>query len=110
LWSNDATTSAISDLAAGTYSVLVTDSKGCTTTASYTVTQPVSALTASASGTNVSCYGDSSGSATVTASGGTAGYTYLWSNDATTSAISDLAAGTYSVLVTDSKGCTTTAS
>ena len=111
LWSpGGQTTQSISGLAAGTYSVTVTDAKGCTTTASYTVTQPP-VLTATASGTNVSCNGGNNGTATVTPAGGTPGYTYLWTpGGQTTQTISGLAAGTYSVTVTDSKGCTTTAS
>ena len=97
-------------MAAGTYSVTVTDSKGCTTTASYTVTQPA-VLVATASGTNVSCNGGNDGTATVAVTGGTAAYTYLWSpGGQTTQSISGLAIGTYSVTVTDAKGCTAVSS
>jgi hypothetical protein len=110
LWSNGATTASISGLAAGTYSVTVTDTKGCTKTASYIVTEPVAALAASATGTNVNCFGAATGSASVTASGGTSPYTYLWSNGGNTASITGLVAGTYSVTVTDAKGCTKTAS
>src|SRR5690606_13083290 len=46
------------------------------------------------------------GSISVTASGGTEPYTYLWSNGATTQSITDLAAGSYTVTVTDANGCT----
>ena len=111
LWSpGGQTTQSISGLAAGTYTVTVTDSKGCTTTASYTVTQPA-VLVATASGTNVSCFGGNDGTATVSVTGGTAGYTYLWSpGGQTTQSISGLTAGTYSVTVTDSKGCTAVSS
>ena len=109
LWSNGATTGNISNLIAGIYSVTVTDANGCTTTGSYTVTQP-NVLTALVSGTNVSCFGGSNGTASVNANGGTAPYTYLWNNVATTNSISGLVAGTYSVTVTDANGCTTTGS
>ena len=95
-----------SNLAAGTYTVTVTDSKGCTKSCSYTVTQPP-VLVANCSGTNVSCNGGSDGTANVLASGGTTGYTYSWSPSGGTGATaSNLAAGTYTVTVTDSKGCT----
>ncbi len=109
LWSNAATTNSISGLAAGNYTVTVTDANGCARTASYTVTQPT-ALTASAIGTNINCFEGSNGSATVTATGGTTPYTYLWNNAATTNSISGLAAGIYTVTVTDANGCATTAS
>jgi len=109
-WSNGATTASASGLTAGTYSVTVTDAHGCTATASTTVNQPSSAVSANGSVTgNVSCFGGNNGSASVTASGGTAGYSYLWSDGETTSSVSDLAAGTYSVQVTDANGCTATA-
>ena len=109
LWSNGATTQSISGLTAGTYNVTVTDAHGCEATASYTVTQPA-VLVATGSGTNVSCNGGNNGTATVTVTGGTEPYTYLWSNGATTQSISGLVAGTYSVTVTDDHGCTATGS
>jgi hypothetical protein len=55
-------------------------------------------------------YGPASLTVTANAAGGTAPYNYSWSNEATTQSIPVSAAGTYSVTVTDSKGCTTTAS
>jgi SprB repeat len=109
LWSNGATTQSISNLIAGVYTVTVTDGNGCTKTASYQITQP-DALTANATGSNVSCFGGTNGTATVTGDGGTTGYAYLWSNGATTQSISNLIAGVYSVTVTDANGCTATSS
>ncbi|MBK8846376.1 MAG: T9SS type A sorting domain-containing protein [Bacteroidetes bacterium] len=109
VWSNGKTTAANNNLAAGTYTVTVTDANGCTKTCSYTVTQP-SALTATCSGTNVSCNGGTNGSASVTANGGTTPYSYVWSNGKTTAANNNLAAGTYTVTVTDANGCTKTCS
>ncbi|MEI7802162.1 MAG: T9SS type A sorting domain-containing protein, partial [Bacteroidota bacterium] len=98
---------ATSNLGAGTYSYTVTDAKGCTANASATITVPT-AITASASTTPSGC-GVSTGSATVTVGGGTPGYTYLWTpSGKTTQTATALSAGTYSVLVTDTKGCTKT--
>ncbi|MDB5234507.1 MAG: hypothetical protein JWR44_1500 [Hymenobacter sp.] len=109
LWSNGVTTQNLSGLMAGTYSVTVTDAAGCTASAQATVGQ-ATVLTAVASKTDASCYGTSTGSASVAPSGGTAPYTYLWSNGATSQSISGLAAGTYSVVVTDASGCTASCS
>jgi hypothetical protein len=108
LWSNGATTPTISMLSAGTFTVTITDAKGCTASSSYTVTEPA-LLAATASGTNNLCFGAAAGSAEVFPTGGTAPYTYLWSNGATTKRITNLAAGNYIVTITDAKGCTTSA-
>src|SRR4029079_16638813 len=86
---------------AGTYSYTITDDNGCSATQSITVTEP-SALTATCSIlSNVTCNGGSDGSASVSASGGTAPY----SGEGT---FNGLAAGTYTYTVTDAHGCTAT--
>jgi len=108
-WSNSATTEDMTGLTAGTYDVTITDANGCTTTASVTVTEPT-ALTASAIATNVSCNAGNDGTVDLTVTGGTAPYTYAWSNTATTEDLAGLMTGTYDVTVTDANGCTTTAS
>ncbi|MEZ2443390.1 gliding motility-associated C-terminal domain-containing protein [Chitinophaga sp. RCC_12] len=110
LWSpGGATTATATGLIAGTYTCTVTDSNGCVTTTSTTVTQPP-ALSVSATQNNISCNGAADGTAGVTASGGTAPYTYLWSNSATTAAITSLSPGTYTCAVTDANGCDTSVS
>src|SRR6202007_2936336 len=78
-WSSGQTTEDIDSVTAGTYTATVTDANGCQATISQVLTNPA-ALTASITATNVTCAGNSNGSATVTASGGTPNYTYLWSN------------------------------
>ncbi|VVV02359.1 hypothetical protein FVB9532_03658 [Mesonia oceanica] len=114
LWDdNDAqTTATATGLAAGTYTVTITDDNGCTDTASVTITEPVTLTASTTVDANVSCNGESNGQATVSAVGGTAPYTYLWDdNDAqTTATATGLAAGTYNVTITDANLCTTTAS
>ncbi|HQK68828.1 MAG TPA: SprB repeat-containing protein, partial [Bacteroidales bacterium] len=91
---------------AGTYTVRVTDSNGCTAiTNIIEITQP-SALSLSETNVDVLCYGGSTGSINLSVSGGTSPYTYLWSNTATTQDITGLPAGTYSVTVTDANSCT----
>lgn len=90
----------------GTYTVTVTDTIGCTKTGNVTISQPSSALAITLSSTNNLCYGDSTGTATVSVIGGTAPYYYFWSeNSATTSSISGLIAFAYNVTVTDTLGC-----
>lgn len=92
---------------AGPYSVTVTDLSGCTATTPFTITEPNS-ITVIPSQTDVSCYGTSTGSATVTVSGGTPVYSYIWSNGDTTNTISNIPAGTYTVTISDLNICTTT--
>ncbi len=106
------TTATISGLVAGTYIVTVTDANSCSKTATVTITQPALALSLSTAQTNVVCFGGSTGTATVTPSGGTAPYTYSWDSTPvqTTAVATGLSAGTYTVTVTDANSCTNTIS
>ncbi|KUO68439.1 MAG: hypothetical protein APF83_00510 [Lutibacter sp. BRH_c52] len=101
LWSNGGTEDQIGDLTAGIYSVLITDANGCTSNTQYEVTQPTQ-IVLQLTDLSTAC----SNIATVSALGGTGGYTYLWSNGATSAEINAVAAGTYNVIVTDTNGCT----
>ena len=86
-WSPSGGTAATATgLLAAIYTVTVTDANGCTATRNYTVTQPSAINTASGSQTNVSCNGGTNGSASVSPSGGTPGYTYSWSPSGGTAA------------------------
>ena len=102
------TAATATGLAAGTYTVTVVDANFCTTTQSFSITEPTT-LSASGTQTDVSCFGGTNGTATVTAAGGTSPYTYSWApTGGTGSTASGLAAGTYTVTVTDNNLCTTT--
>ncbi|WP_338648448.1 gliding motility-associated C-terminal domain-containing protein [Flavobacterium sp. KS-LB2] len=109
LWSNGATSQDLAAVVAGTYNVTITDANNCTTTASATVTEPANALEASATTTAVLCKGGN-GMVDLSVSGGTAPYTYLWNNGATSQDLAAVVAGTYNVTITDANNCTTTAS
>lgn len=98
-------------LIAGTYSVTVSDTAGCSATGADTILQPSAPLSLSASNVDVLCFGDATGSATVIATGGTAGYNYSWSTapPQNTATASSLLSGNYTVTVTDAHQCTDTA-
>lgn len=102
-------TDTASNLAAGTYTVVVTDANGCTTTHMFTITEPIPLMVDTYSQTNVSCNGGSNGTATVDVIGGNAPYTYQWSPSGGTAATATgLATGTYEVEITDSTANTIT--
>lgn len=107
LWSTGGiTTDAVANLAAGTYSVTVTDSLGCTAEAKAVITEPAPLTVGFASQVNVSCFAGNDASVAANPTGGTANYTYLWNTGATSYNITGLQAGTYSVIITDAKNCT----
>lgn len=105
----------VSSLTAQTYSVLVTaTATGYTATTNVTITQPSAAITLNGSQSNVTTPNGSDGTATVTPSGGTPGYTYDWTPGTPTgdgtNAVTGLTAGNWQVTVTDTKGCIATKS
>ncbi|MBI2967292.1 MAG: gliding motility-associated C-terminal domain-containing protein, partial [Bacteroidetes bacterium] len=93
-------------LCAGTYSVTVTDNKGCSLISSASVTQPVQIGISLVSSGNNNCFGSCTGYAQVNATGGIPAFTYIWSDNQGNSQAINLCAGLYTVTVTDSKGCT----
>ncbi len=96
-------------LTAGTYSYQVTDNNGCTANTSATINAAPSALAATTGVVNTPC-GSSTGVASVNVSGGTGPYSFEWDDalGSTTPSITGLGTGVYTVLVTDSRGCTIT--
>ena len=84
------------------------DDNGCVDIGSVTITEPTPVQVSPLDQVNVACYGESTGSATVEASGGTAPYDYLWDANAgsqPTATANSLTAGIYNVTATDANGC-----
>ncbi|RIW18302.1 PKD domain-containing protein [Algoriphagus lacus] len=103
-WSNGSTSKDLAGVNAGTYQVLVTDTKGCTYQASYILAAP-GAVQLDSKVSQPTCQGSTNGEIEVIAKGGKAPFTYLWSNGQTSSKLSGLPAGNYTVKVTDASGC-----
>lgn len=105
---------AISNLCAGTYTVTYLDSNGNSVTVTFTIGSgsgsPCSGFTAYVSTTDATNSTTCDGTADVIAYGGTAPYSYLWDNGATTTTQSGLCAGTYNCYVTDANGCSASSS
>lgn len=114
-WSNGRTTEDIQNACAGNYNVIITDADGCRDTFYFTITQPT-LLTSSVTKTDDTDPDPlvGNGTADLTPAGGTPGYTYSWTGPggytASTQDLSGLKYGSYTVLVTDANGCTTTKS
>jgi len=109
LWDDPATqTTAVgTGLCAGTYNVTVSDNSGCVAINSVTIIDQVSSLTNLTSSNNAT-QGICDGSGAVSASGGTAPYSYTWSSGQTSSTITGLCAGIYYVTITDNINCSIT--
>jgi gliding motility-associated-like protein len=105
------TTQNVSNFNSGIKNITVTDAAGCVGTASVQITEPTQLVSAIGSFTNVSCFGQSNGGATILVNGGTPGYSYVWSPSAqTNSVLTNVPASAPTVTVTDANGCTTTSS
>ncbi|HRD51725.1 MAG TPA: choice-of-anchor L domain-containing protein, partial [Flavobacteriales bacterium] len=99
------------NLPAGIWTLTAQHADGCVTQVPVTIAQPAAALGSSiASQTDVSCFGGTNGSATVSANGGTAPYSYNWNSTPAQSGATatNLAAGSYTCTITDANGCSTT--
>ena len=106
------------NLTAGTYNVTATDINGCFVSETITLTEPITAVqsyttSVYSSGDEISCFGFNNGSIDYNIAGGSTDYTFDWDNDGTgdnndTEDLSNLIAGTYTVIVTHVNGCKTT--
>jgi uncharacterized protein YjdB len=105
-WSNYRSDNTITNMPAGTYSVIVTDANFCSINKTIEITE-TAPITITPTIVEPTC-GNSDGSIDIAVTGGTAPYTYIWNNSATTSSISNLAAHLNTVTVTDGNGCSKT--
>ncbi len=106
-WNNGSTSQTNSGLTSGTYDVTVTDINGCVATSQYVLTEPTALNTSVISTSDL---GNNEGSIDLSVNGGTPGYTFEWSNGATSEDLTGLAAGFYDVIITDLNGCQTSTS
>lgn len=109
LWSTGATDSLISNLVAGMYSLMITDSLNDTAYCNVTIADPAP-LSLNLLPTDPTCNNLQDGLINAQVNGGTAPYVFAWSNGMTTSTVSNLVQGTYSVTVTDANLCSTSSS
>ncbi len=102
----NSTTATVTNLAAGTYNVTLTDAQGCIAIGTASIDDP-GILTTTITGIDDNCNGGCNGLATISVAGGTGTYTYTWNDPAnqTNAIATGLCAGTYMVSINDSQGC-----
>ena len=107
-WTPSAQTNSVMlNVGANTYSCLVTDNNGCTTSSSLSIIEPSALQISNFTLTDISCFGGSNGQISTTLIGGTPGYTYTWipSQPGNNGIIGGLSSGVYSLTVIDSHAC-----
>lgn len=103
---NSGTTNSISTLSSGTYSCQISDANNCVNNQTFQIANPPAITSSTLSISNVACFGNSTGSASILGSGGTGNLSYLWSPIASTSSsINNIPAGTYTCTISDGNGC-----
>lgn len=100
-WGSNSTT----NLCAGTVNLTVSDNNGCTASFQFTINEPPP-LSPTLTVTSVTCFGGNNGAISISVSGGSGGYSYIWSDPSCSgTSCNNLTAGTYSITVTDANGC-----
>jgi hypothetical protein len=106
-WSNGDTTATITNISAGSYTVTVYDSAGCSAVQAITITEPPALISSAQTLANISCSGAGDGSVAVTASGGTGPYIYTWiPSGCNTQTCTNQPASCYTVITFDYNACT----
>lgn len=111
-WDNNEKAARAEKLAAGTHTLTVTDENGCATTANVLITENILPLVIKINQDNkIKCNGNHDGSLAAEVSGGKKPFTYSWTGsgaDSKSESIKGLAAGMYTLNVTDATGATVT--
>ena len=101
-WENGATTTTITGLCTDHYKVTITDAIGCNTIGYATVDE---GFTVQSNVDSIDCFGGNDGSISTSITGGATPFQYLWNTGATTSSLTQLAIGNYTLTITDALGC-----
>lgn len=110
-WSDGSTAGTVrNNLSPGTYTVAISDGTPCYINRTFIIVEPQPLVLNATVQNALDCINASSGAINLVVSGGTPPFTYTWSNGATTEDLNAITNGNYSVVVTDSRGCTKTAS
>lgn len=111
LWSNGVQSQDLTNVAAGSYSVTVeAPNANCIASKSFIINEPLEALDHSGLGSEVSCFGESSGSIALTVWGGTPPYSFDWNSGSSTEDLVNIPAGNYNVSISDYNNCTSSSS
>lgn len=105
LWSNGSLTEDLNAIAASNYTVVVTDNNGCENSISSSISEPEEVLVIEISKVDILCFGENTGLANASVTGGVSPYSIVWSNTDITFTTSSLFAGVYTTIVTDDNGC-----
>lgn len=104
-WSNGTSTEDLTSITADDYILTITDGNLCSLTETFSVPQPIEPLVATVTPVSVKCNGGTDGEISSTVTGGTAPYTYQWSNGSLLPELIGISGGVYDLTVTDAKGC-----
>ncbi len=110
IWNNGQPTELAINLSEGSYTVTVTDDNGCSAVGSATIVEPNPLSVSIATYSDATCASFCNGSATALVTGGTQPYNYSWSSGGGLVTEDNLCAGSYTLVVTDDRGCTATTS
>ena len=110
IWTDGSTAGLIrNNLGPGTYIATISDGTPCHITRTFILVEPQPLVLTATTVNAFVCDNANSGSINLTVGGGTAPYTYSWTNGASTEDLINITSGTFSVTVTDARGCIKTA-